>query len=213
MTQRITDETIARLIRRAIQRESKDSIFDLLVKEILDWTDEPVHNLADLRFKKSKKSTGDLFERFVKLYLISTGRFSHVWLLNEIPETVLVQLKLKRQDLGIDLVAKVDEEYVAIQVKFRNPLKSRIDWKSLSTFYALCARTGPWKRHIVATNLSSIRRVGEKSYKDESICLGTFRKLNSIDFCQMLAVPSDKIIEQVPDVDRLRALRLVHFCQ
>ena len=88
---------------------------------------------------------------------------------------------LKSSDLGIDLVARNTKgEFYAIQAKYRKKgykLKTGISWKTLSTFYALCNRTGPYKRHIIITNADYVRHIGHKTKLDYSICIGTLKNI------------------------------------
>ena len=99
----------------------------------------------------------------------------------------------KVQDLGIDIIA-VDPygAYYAIQAKFRKPPKYKtkygLTWKELSTFYALVNRTGPYIKHIVMTNSHYVRHVGQKTDKDVSICLGTFRNITKFQWLEMAGI-------------------------
>lgn len=115
-----------------------------------------------------------------------------------------------KKDMGIDLIAKTyNNEWIAIQCKYRRKPKRKsttivtkngdykkinlrwsVNWKDLSTFYALCDSTGPtkeftkddnntsWFKWIVMTNSSSINRQGNKKKEREvAICTGTFRNI------------------------------------
>lgn len=97
--------------------------------------------------------------------------YDTVWLLSEVPDDTLSHLGLKRQDLGIDLIGVKNGDYHAIQVKYRKKTgKKRIlTWKQLSTFYALCLRTGPWSRYVVMTNCDYIRSVSKRTEKATTV--------------------------------------------
>ena len=60
-----------------------------------------------------------------------------------------------------------------------------ISWKSLSTFYALTSRSGPWKKYIVMTNINGCRHIGKKNDKDLSICIKTFQNMSSFDWLKL----------------------------
>ena len=45
------------------------------------------------------------------------------------------------------------------------------------TFEALCARTGPWHKHIIMTNTYVSKREGSKNEKDWSIISSSFNQL------------------------------------
>ena len=47
--------------------------------------------------------------------------------------------------------------------------KNVLTWKELSTFYALCLKTGPWERYVVMTNCDYTRQA-VKTEKDLIIC-------------------------------------------
>jgi len=233
------------------------------------------------------KTRGDVFEVLCREYLLATGQFRHVWLLQDVPDDVRQRLNLGTRDMGMDLVcerwaplddnkkkkkmkngntsvsrkrsrpteagpegdAKENEEeeeeeakdnehdhmavdlveeqkmnppaaaaaaaaatpnadlpplYCAVQAKYRKrsdkaamrlnvrasssasmqTASSRVhsmgaprqitirpnqlNWNTLSTFYALCARTGPWASLIVMTTCDSVRRQGKKTSSDKT---------------------------------------------
>ena len=91
--------------------------------------------------------------------------------------------------MGIDLVAESsDNNYIAVQCKYKKHTSFKqniLSWKSLSTFYALCLRTGPWSKYIVMTNCIYTRHQGEKTSKDISICLKSFQNISKDDWLKM----------------------------
>ena len=157
----------------------------------------PAHDLQSLK-QRNTKIKGDIFEYFCKLYLIHVYGLKDVWLLSEIPSEIKSHLSLKSQDLGIDLVG-VDAEgrFYAVQAKFRkrpeltnsyNSKKVVLTWKMLSTFYGLCARTGPYYRYIVMTTADYVRRVGHKTPKDITIGWGRIKKISHFEWLQISGV-------------------------
>jgi predicted helicase len=162
--------------------------FDAFVLECQKWYEAPAHTLVELRARNNTKLRGDIFEIFCVLYLQQS--YDEVWRLEDVPEEILTTLKMKRKDMGIDLIAKKGELYSAVQCKYKKPTgrKSSITWKALSTFYALCLRTGPWDKYIVMTNCDYTRRVGEKTEKDISICLKTFQGITKEKWIAMCGV-------------------------
>jgi hypothetical protein len=127
-----------------------------------------------------------------------------VWLLKDIPLTHLTHLRLKRQDLGIDLIGKDKQDnWYAIQSKYRKSnkykLKNVLGWKMLSTFQAIVSNSGPWKKHIVITNAHYIRHVGKgKGPKDKSICLKTLQNITSLEWERMAGLKGH-ILQEVND--------------
>jgi hypothetical protein len=208
---------------------SPANLFDEFIKECQVWYSQPAHTLTELRTRDNKKIRGDIFEDFCALYLKEVKGYQEVWLLEDIPEDILIQLSLKRRDMGIDIVVRHNEEWFAVQCKYKTPTgkKSYITWSALSTFYAMCLRTGPWAKYIVMTNCDYTRHQGPKGDKDLSICLGTFRSTSSdlwIKMCgvegQVLSnIPSNEIVElrQKPTSqltrEEIRTLRLAYYEQ
>jgi predicted helicase len=118
---------------------------------------------------------------------------------------------------GIDLISKYENQYYAIQCKYRKPQGKTqvISWKSLSTFYAMVAKSGPWKKHITMTNVNGCRHIGEKTEKDWSICIGTFRNINHFDWLKICGasptVTTSTVVDTRLDKDTLRNARLAYF--
>jgi len=87
------------------------------------------------------KLCGTYFEYFAKLVLTFDSRYCFIkkcWLLNEVPTKILSKLKIPENDIGIDLIAETTEnEFYAIQVKYRRNKSKVIDWTCLSTFFGL----------------------------------------------------------------------------
>lgn len=108
-------------------------------------------------------TVGTCWEEFCKEYAIHILNWQ-VWSLKDCP--YLEELKMKRRDVGIDLVAQdQNQNFIAIQCKFRKNFQ-RLSWRDLSTFDALCMRTGPWFKHVVMTTSTSVTREGCTLSKD-----------------------------------------------
>lgn len=214
------DQVFQQIVRQIVGR-SGVNLFDLFVERVKEYHDAPCHSLSEMRERRNTKAKGDLFEVFCKAYLKKIKGFDDVWSLGEIPDEVKHLLGLGGRDVGIDIVARKGEVYSAVQCKFKTPRKGTVpgtrvpydcvNWKELSTFYALCARTngGAWGRHVVMTNCRYVRHMGNKNTKDWSLCHGTFKGMTSIDFARLIdaqALPSD-----APDLRTLREARLRAF--
>jgi len=90
----------------------------------------------------NNKEKGDLFELLVKMYFKLSPKFSfydEIWLLSEVPTKVLEELEIPGHDLGIDLVAKVGNEYHPIQCKFHSDTDQSVTFKEVSTFISMLA--------------------------------------------------------------------------
>jgi hypothetical protein len=146
----------------------------------------------------SNHEKGQYWEAFCQRFLQVKGY--EVWTLKELPIDLRDQLRLRAQDMGIDLVVRdVTGQYSAVQCKYRSRQErsrrtinvaskstttgsvhglgvprrvvipqNQVSWQELSTFYALCARTGPWKQHIVMTTANSVRHQGQRSTQDRT---------------------------------------------
>jgi len=181
---------IESVLQDIIFRHFKDgtiNIFDEFVNKCQHHNNDSKSctTLSDIKRNTSTKHKGDLFEHFCLKYLQTCYGLPDVWLLKDLPANERTHLGIPSSDCGIDIVGKdAANRYYAIQAKFRKPNKWKtkkcVGWKDLSTFFALVARSGPWHKQIVMTNADYIKRVGNRSEKDVSICLGTFQGL-SID--------------------------------
>lgn len=177
-----------------------DNVFDELLNSFHLHYGKSCHNMQELRDKANKKIKGDLFEHFALLYLEHKMGLD-AWLLEDVPQEHLDEVKLGRRDMGIDLIA-LDKQgrYYAVQVKFRSrsSYKSRVvvGWKQLSTFFALAARSGPYHKVIVFTNADSVHRVGGVRPGDKSICIGTLRKIKQKTWLSMAGVPGQKVCSE-----------------
>jgi predicted helicase len=87
------------------------------------------------------KEKGDLFELITyftfKLSPLLNKNVQNVWLYDDVPQKILKKLNLPSKDKGIDLVVEINNEYFAIQCKFRQNTQTVIKWGDLATFYGL----------------------------------------------------------------------------
>ena len=207
---------------------SPPNLFDEFLVEVQKWYELPAHTLTEMRERNNKKLRGDIFEDFCVLYLKFVKGYEHVWLLCELPEETLEFLKMRRQDMGIDIIVKTGGEFYAVQCKYKKRQSARnvLSWTALSTFYAMCLRTGPWAKYIVMTNCDYTRRQGPKTDKDLSICLKSFENITKEEWVKICdvkglvlnqpAIKATVINEIVENLDPnskegLRNLRIAYF--
>jgi hypothetical protein len=203
----------------AIFLRSPVNLFDEFIAECQKWYEEPAHTFTEMRTRANKKIRGDIFEEFSLLYLKHVKGYTNVWRLEDVPDEVLAKLSLKRPDMGIDIICEKDGKYAAVQCKYKKHTgyksKTIVTWKQLSTFYALCMRTGPWEKYIVTTNCDYVRHMGKKTPKDLSVCQGTFRKLTKEQWIAMCGLEGHAVVAEAPKKnptpEELRALRLARF--
>jgi predicted helicase len=193
------------------------NLFDEFTKECQKWYEAPAHTFTEMRTRDNKKIRGDIFEDFTVLFLKHARSFDEVWRLGDVPEDILDKLGLKRnQDMGIDIVAKKNGKYYAVQCKYKKHTsfkKNILSWKQLSTFYALCLRTGPWEKYIIVTNCEYTRHAGKKTEKDVSICLKTLQNITKEEWTKMCEIQGNQInpSSQKMNLEELRAARLAKF--
>jgi hypothetical protein len=206
---------IKKWITEAINKKT-ENILEYVMEQMKEYQESPAHNIQDFK-KRSKKETGDLFENFCVIYLQTLGYTCY--LLKDTPQDILDKLSMKRQDLGIDIIALKDSGYHAVQCKFKSKDKNKkytvLSWKQMSTFYALCSRTPGLSKYIIMTTADYVRKVGHKIDKDETIA---YQKLANLDLkvwkqmCDYQEKPNYDIFNlNTPSKEELRLLRLKHF--
>jgi hypothetical protein len=171
---KIEDE-IKMYIRSSLSK-TNNNIFENISEYFQTFYDRPCNNMNTLK-KRTRNELGFIWEHFCLMYLRAKG-YGECWLISEVPSDILEKLNLSRMDMGIDIVIKHDNGFFAVQAKWRtNKNKSltiSLTWNKLSTFYALCARSGPWLKFIVMTNCDFVRRQGRKNKMDQTIAKGSF---------------------------------------
>jgi predicted helicase len=193
------------------------NLFDEFLSECQKWYEQPAHTFTEMRTRENKKIRGDIFEEFCVLYLKFVKKYDTVWRLEDVPAEILDQLNLKRQDFGIDIICQHNGKFIAVQCKYKKHVsmkKNVLTWKQLSTFYALCMRSGPYEKYIVMTTCDYTRHMGKKTPKDISLCLKTFQNITKEEWtvmCQLDGniIQEEKIIPKSPE--ELRAARLKYY--
>jgi predicted helicase len=198
----------------AILLRSPPILFDEFMKDCQKEYDAPAHSLTELRSRENKKKRGDIFEEFCRLYLLRVRNYTDVWLLDDLPAEVRAELQLPQRDMGIDIICCLDGKYTAVQCKYKKVSpRSQVTWRELSTFQGLCAKTGPYEKHIVMTTAHSVRHQGAKTAKDLSICLAGLQGISSEDWTKMCGLTGHMIAAvKVPlSQEELRQVRLTRF--
>ena len=177
--------------------KSPTNLFDEFILECQKWYEMPAHSFSEMRMRDNKKIRGDIFEEFCVLYLKYVKGYKNVWLLKDVPDAILDKLILKRRDMGIDIIVETsDEKYLAVQCKYKKHTGCKLNilsWRALSTFYALCLRTGPWDKYIIMTNCVYTRHQGKKTSQDVSYCLKTLQNITKDEWLRMCNVSGVKI--------------------
>lgn len=113
---------------------------------------------------------GKLFEQFtISLFKHDPklkANLKHIWLYQDVPKTIKLELNLPSVDHGIDALAVMDNKYYAIQSKFRQDPNTVISWRDLSTFFALTfGITDKIAGGYIITNTSNINKVVASSQR------------------------------------------------
>ena len=90
----------------------------------------------------NNKEKGNTFELLTKVYFKISPQYNfydNVWLWDDVPEKILKEIGLPRQDLGVDLLAKYEDEYHAIQCKYHSDKHQAVTYKEVSTFLSAIA--------------------------------------------------------------------------
>ncbi|AYV79115.1 MAG: superfamily II helicase [Faunusvirus sp.] len=99
------------------------------------------NDLYEITKDMNNKDKGDLFE-LITYYLFKSSPqlmngLQEIWMYRDIPSDIMKYLDLPSKDKGIDLLAKINNKYYAIQSKFRQESATVITWQELSTFFGL----------------------------------------------------------------------------
>lgn len=155
-----------KLLRESVNAED---VFKTFIYKLSNF------KINTMEIKKKKKLIGDFWEAFCLEYLKYKG-FKNVKFIYDADGDTLAKYSLIQRDVGIDIICEDrNDNPIAVQCKFRS--RGGVSWKELSTFEALCARTGPWHKHIIMTNTYVSKREGAKNEKDWSITSSSFNKL------------------------------------
>lgn len=181
-------------INYLLSKHEPEQVFSLLVQDMLAYYNRPVHTLTELKKRDLKQSVGRTWELFCKDWLLAQRNSKGVPLYVAVHDAVdkKGELGLGKQDIGIDLVAEArignKTVYHAIQCKWRK--KGLVTWTQLSTFLALCSRTGPWVCHRVMTNSTGVNWKKMKGDKDRCTARGTFAATDRLTWMATAGVQS-----------------------
>ncbi|MFV2069888.1 MAG: DEAD/DEAH box helicase family protein, partial [Pirellulales bacterium] len=132
----------------------------------------------------ANKKKGDVFERFVQLYLQNWPEYQlqleEVWLYDEIEVALKRKLNLSDQDRGIDLLARTkDGRYWGIQAKYRSDESGSIPLTDLGTFGTQVAAVakGISRGVVCATKWEKTLDLATATFDFQHILLDTWESL------------------------------------
>ena len=114
--------------------------------------------------------------------------------------------------MGIDIIVQNKGFYYAVQCKYKKNKtirKNILSWRNLSTFYALCLKTGPYEKYIVMTTCEYVTHHVSKSENDVSICIKSFQNITKDEWLSMCNINGNKI----NDIKKENTMNLsTHLC-
>jgi len=149
-----------------------------------------------------KKEKGNIFEVVSKYYLllnpIYRTKLKKVWLLDEVPTKIKKYLNLPDNDEGIDLIAQTkDDEYWAIQCKYRTDEDSSITRDDIATFLDVSNNICKNISHkLVCTTANRQSYKFDKFYDDKISFLlaNIWNELDENFFLQLSALHKNEVI-------------------
>ncbi|MEG0962858.1 MAG: DEAD/DEAH box helicase family protein [Lachnospiraceae bacterium] len=158
---------------------------------------------------------GDAMEHLVYFYLKSNSSYydiREIYMEDEIPEALRIQLKLERKDNGVDgVIVRNDGKTIAYQVKFRSA-RAVPTAQELSTFWAESEYAD---MRLICANCVNLPKVSSKKKNQMSILLDTFMGLNSDFFDSFLLYLQGstsstlKLAKATPDGDHIYQQELI----
>jgi superfamily II DNA or RNA helicase len=113
----------------------------------------------------NKKQMGDAFEHLTYLYFKLDPKYSfydEVYKMSDVPTSDLEKLNIPRQDLGIDLIAKVGDDYHPIQCKYHTEKKRSITFSEVSTFLTQLESNTNFKMGYIASTADNTSKNYDK---------------------------------------------------
>ena len=169
-----------------------------LFKEINCWDD-----FVNKQTSLNNTDKGAFFELLTKLYF-KTNPLYHdyddVWLLKEVPQKELDNLKISRQDLGIDLIAKKGKEYHAIQCKYHGDKNKNVTFKEVATFLQMVESNKKIEMGYICSSANGTSRNYQKIQKKniQEILSDSWQLLNKENFNNFRKVLNKKAVTYKP---------------
>jgi superfamily II DNA or RNA helicase len=173
-------------------------------------------NFTKLLSEKNNKEKGNAFEQLVYAYFKLEPKYSfydEVWPFSDVPSLVLEELKLPSQDIGIDLIAKMGDEYHAIQCKYHQDNSQSVTFKEVSTFISLLeSNTKITQGYICSTADITSRILGKLNTKPINLLLNdTWAELDEFFFARSKAFLEGKkpkeLVSYKPKEHQKKALK------
>lgn len=165
---------------------------------------------------KNNKEKGNAFEQLVYAYFKLEPKYAfydEVWLFSDVPSLVLQELKLPSQDIGIDLIAKMGDEYHAIQCKYHQDNSQSVTFKEVATFISLLESNSKITQGYICSTADITSRVFNKlNTKPINLLLNdTWAELDELFFARSKAFLEGKkpkeLVSYKPKEHQKKALK------
>ena len=173
-------------------------------------------NFTNLLSEKNNKEKGNAFEQLVYAYFKLEPKYAfydEVWPFSDVPSLVLQELKLPSQDIGIDLIAKMGNEYHAIQCKYHQDNSQSVTFKEVATFISLLESNSKITQGYICSTADITSRVFNKlNTKPINLLLNdTWAELDDLFFARSKAFLEGKkpkeLVSYKPKEHQKKALK------
>lgn len=173
-------------------------------------------NFTKLLSEKNNKEKGNAFEQLVYAYFKLEPKYSfydEVWPFATVPTLVLEELQLPSQDIGIDLIAKIGDEYHAIQCKYHQDNSQSVTFKEVATFISLLESNSKITQGYICSTADITSRVFNKlNTKPINLLLNdTWAELDELFFARSKAFLEGKkpkeLVSYEPKEHQKKALK------
>jgi len=179
-------------------------------------------DLYKIRQRYNNKQIGNVFEIITKYVFLLHPQYTlqtqNIWLYDEVPYYILKNCNIPAKDKGIDLIWQdKDDNYYAIQCKFRMNTSIKVPWKDLATFAGLSFGVGEhFKGAIYVSNTYYINREILRSNKIISLFGEFFENLDNSFFQAIRDYTKNKKVKYKPKNPRPHQIKfrdntLQHF--
>lgn len=146
---------------------------------------EQLYNTSIQNSGKKSTEAGKLFEYFAKYFFICNplyqNEYKEVWLFDEIPMDIKIELNINHTDHGIDLLLQDNNNsFIAVQCKFKNDENCKLGWSKdkLANLFGF-ASSNKIDKLIIFSNASEIDDTAKD--RTDSLCFLSIKDLLELD--------------------------------
>ena len=152
---------IRTLVKDAIEKVKRNDLNQNVADQVMDEIARRYgvrgNTLSGRPTQRPEIPAKHLFNAFCQLYLHHVLQLNHIWLIDNLPEDLLLELKIRRGD-GVDVVARdVYGRFNAISCIFKEDTNV-VTPMELIRFSNACSSYQQWNKIILFTNAGVVRR-------------------------------------------------------